>query len=354
MRGAPAQLEPTAMSDNSRLPSIEDFLSKRYIPDHAADLQSRESVADYEIQVKHFRDWWKADGPDTSRTPTIGDVTRESIASAMAWLAANGRAAATVNKLRRVLLALARHASEVLDLPFPKKLKPYKQPKRKASAWNETQMGEIVWVAGQLAGSLGEVTVAQFATALLLTQYNTGSRITALMLVRWESIDLAEGVLVLQADDTKDKEEQRISLKPETVQALAALRVGKAGGPFDHWPYDRSEAGGRRRPWKALTGLLKKVFYVALIDSDADVNAVTLKQVRHVIDRRSCTHKIRRTFATEIAAREGIDVAQELLGHSQKSTTMAYVDTSRLPKRSARDILPTLQPKPPKWKLFAG
>ena len=272
----------------------------------------------------------------------------------MAWLSSRGRSAATVNKLLRVLRAMERHGCEVLDLPAPKKLKPYKCPKRKPSAWSEEQMGEMLWVAGQLAGRLGEVTVAQFMRTWILTQYNTGSRISALMAVRWEQIDLTQGLLILQAEDTKDREEQRISLKPETVVALAALRVGNTAGPFDHWPYDRPQPGGRRRPWKALTVLLKKIAYVAMVDSDADVNEVTAKQVREVIGRRECSHKIRRTFATEIASREGIKVAQQMLGHASESTTTAYVDVSRLPKLSARDILPTLVEKPPKWKLFAG
>jgi integrase len=332
-------------------PPLLDFFRTRYCPDHASDLQSAESIADYEIQLKHFSTWWQE---SHQQPPTVEALTRESIASAMAWLAAQGRAAATVNKLRRVLRAIAGHAAEVLDLPMPKKIKPYKQPKRKPSAWSEAQMGEILWVAEQLQGSLAHVTLGQFFTALIRTQYNTGSRITALMRVRWEAIDLQTGILTLKASDTKDNEEQHLTLQPETVQALAALRVGNLGGPFDHWPYDRGPAGCRRRPWKALTGQLKKVFYVALIDSDADVNAVTLDQVREVIGRRDCTHKIRRTFATEIASRNGIEVAQELLGHADRATTLGYVDQSRMPKTSARDILPRLTPRPPKWKLFAG
>ena len=90
------------------------------------------------------------------------------------------------------------------------------------------------------------------------------------------------------------------------------------------------------------------------MDTDADVNRVTVKTVAKVIGPRDCTHKIRRTFATEIAAREGIKVAQQLLGHASEITTAGYVDVSRLPKYSARDILPTLVEKPPKWKLFTG
>lgn len=337
--------------DTSSFPGVLEFFRDRYLPDHP-ELQSPRSVEDYEIQIGHFARWWSADGRPGA--PTVAVLSRETIQSAMAWLASLGRSPHTVNKLMRVLKALATHGTETLDLPPLKKIKPYKCPKRKPSAWTEEQLGEMLFVAGQLRGQLGLVTLAQFARAWILTQYNTGSRISALMAVRWEKIDLTQGLLCLKAEDTKDREEQRISLKPDTVAALAALRVANLGGPFDAWPYDRPGADGRRRPWQALTLLLKKITYCALVDTDQDVNTVTASQVRHVIGRRECTHKIRRTFATEVAAREGIQVAQELLGHASQTTTEAYIDRSRLPKHSARDILPTLREKPPKWKLFAG
>jgi integrase len=330
-------------------PKVCAFFRERYRPDHP-DLQSPRSIEDYETQIGHFGRWWEAERPGE---PTIADLNRESIASAMAWLSAQNRSPYTVNKLRRVLRALERHACEVFELPQQKRVKPYKCPFRKPSAWTEEQMGQMLWTAGQLIGNVGQVPVSAFMRALILSQYNTGSRISALMAVRWESIDLTSGLLVLQAETTKDREEQRISLKPETVAALAAIRVGTTGGPFDHWPYDRSPTG-KRRPWKSLTNLLKKIIYVALVDTEADVNRVTVKQVKQVIGPRDCTHKIRRTFATEIAARQGIKTAQELLGHASEVTTAAYVDVSRLPRHSARDILPTLVERPPTMRIFAG
>lgn len=332
-------------------PDVSKFFDETYRPDHP-DLRSPESISDYHIQIDHFHGWCQE---TNARRANVGDFTHDSIFSAMAWLSAKGRSPHTVNKLRRVLRAIAGHATEVLDLTPTKKIKTYKTPRRNPSAWTETQICEILWVAAQLNGILGDVTLAAFVTALLRTHYNTGSRITALMLVRWEAIDLQAGMLTLKAETVKGRSvELHLSLQPETVQALAALRVGNLGGPFDYWTFDRSPLGGRRRPWKALTGLLKKVFYVALIDSDADVNTVTLRLVRKAIGRRDCTHKMRRSFATHVAAREGIEVAQELLGHADRETTLAYVDQSQMAKHSARDILPHLQAKPPKWKLFAG
>lgn len=332
-------------------PGLLAFFRERYRADHP-ELQSPRSVEDYEIQIGHFGRWWASEGRPGQ--PSIAAINRENVASAMAWLAAQGRSPHTVNKLMRVLKALASHGAEVLDLPPMKKIKPYKTPKFKPSAWTNEQLGEMLYVAGRLEKRIGAVSLAAFAQAWILTQYNTGSRVSALMAVRWDRIDLTQGLLILKAEDTKDREEQRISLKAGTVAALAALRVANLDGPFDCWPYDRPGTDGRRRPWRALILLLKKITYCALVDSDQDVNTVTGKQVRHVIGRRDCTHKIRRSFATEIAAREGIKVAQQLLGHASEKTTEAYIDVSRLPKHSARDILPTLQEKPPTWKLFAG
>ena len=349
------------MSDN-RFPRVWEFLHDRYFPDHSGELDAEGSVIDYEIQVGHFCAYWLEKCVTSGRgyrPPTIVDLTREEIKAAMAWQAARGRTPATVNKLRRVLRAIAGHAAEVYaDVPAPKKVKSYREPKRKPSSWSMDQFGLLLGVAQQLVGTVGDVSLADFVTCWLWTQYNTGSRISAMMAIRWESIDFSESVLSLEAETTKDKEEQRVTLVPEAVEALLKMRVGSASGPFDHWPHDR---GPGQRGWPALTKLLKKIVYAALIDPNSDVNTLTNKQVKAVVGRRDCTHKVRRTFATEVAAREGLEAARDLLGHSSLQVTARYVDESKLPRRSQRDILPRPVARQPKktadakqLKLFAG
>jgi hypothetical protein len=70
------------------------------------------------------------------------------------------------------------------------------------------------------------------------------------------------------------------------------------------------------------------VVYAALIEPGVDVNTLTVARVAKLVGRRDCTHKLRRTFGTEVAKREGLVAARELLGHSTDAVTERYVDES--------------------------
>jgi integrase len=331
---------------------LAEFFRTVYRRDQAARLRKETSCQFYETELHNFEAWYGAGaGFWPGGPPRVEDVTRETITAAMAGRP--GVAAATANKLRRALVALRNHATEANGLAPLLKVAKLKEPKRKPSAWSEQRFGAMLWVADTLRGDCGRVTLAAFMRAYLLTQWNSGARIAALMAVRWGSVDLCDGLLVLEADTAKDAEDQRITLLPETVEALAQLRVGGVEGPFDHWPYDRDPV--KRRPFQCLTNLLRKVVYVAVFAPDADVNAVTNETAKKFVGARELSHKIRRTFGTMIAIKEGIDAAKEMLGHSHISTTLRYVDPSMMPKRSARAILGAV-PKAvsPQMRLFAG
>jgi site-specific recombinase XerD len=83
---------------------------------------------------------------------------------------------------------------------------------------------------------------------------------------------------------------------------------------------------------RTLFQLLKRHFDNAAERLDDLIDASQL--------RLASTHWLRHTFATEVLARgAGIDVAQELLGHSDSATTSIYTHASRARKRAAIESL---------------
>lgn len=83
---------------------------------------------------------------------------------------------------------------------------------------------------------------------------------------------------------------------------------------------------------RTLFQLLKRHFDSAAERLDDLIDASQL--------RLASTHWLRHTFAAEVLARgAGIDVAQELLGHSDSATTSIYTHASRARKRAAIESL---------------
>jgi integrase len=302
---------------------------------------SRESV---EIQVRHFHAWWN--DLQYPAPPTIDDLTRDAIQAAMAWQLERGRKPQTCNKLGRTLLGVANYAAERLDLPRPKRVEWYPEPKTEADAWSVEQVQELIRTAGRLAGSLRGATRAEFAVAVLWLAYNSGERIEALMGVQWVWFDWPSRTLRIPAEARKDREEYTVWLMEETAAAVLVLRRAGTPGVFDCWDRDRHV-----KQWPALNLMLRKIVYAALVDPTADPNRLTRRDVASVVGRRELWHKLRRSFATEIARNSDESTASRLLGHSSILTTRRYIDRRKLPVRPQRDLL--RRPTPGQLRLFA-
>jgi hypothetical protein len=89
------------------------------------------------------------------------------------------------------------------------------------------------------------------------------------------------------------------------------------------WPFDRSQ-----RPWRSLTDRLKQILQRAGLPDG----------------RIHLWHKIRRTTATELTIKEGIEAARKHLDHSAESVTRRYLDPRRLDEtKHSAAILPRPQ-----------
>jgi integrase len=323
-------------------PSLLDFVQSIYFAKpRLRSPGSRESVI---IQARHFARWWAETGH--VGPPTIQDVTRDAVQQVMAWQVSRGRTPQTANKLGRTLLGVANYAAERLDLPLPKRLEWFPEPRREPDAWSVEQVEALIRTAGQLRGSLRGTTRAEFAVAVIWLAYNSGERIEALMQIQWAWIDWSSRTLRIPAAVRKDREDYTVWLLDETATALLVLR--RAGTPdvFGDWDRDRHV-----KQWPALNLLLRKLVYAALIDPEADVNRLSRRDVSAVVGRRELWHKLRRTFATEIARNADESTAQRLLGHSSINTTRRYIDRRKLPDRPQRELL--RRPSTHQLKLWA-
>jgi integrase/recombinase XerC len=141
-------------------------------------------------------------------------------------------------------------------------------------------------------------------TAWLELFYSTGLRLSELVGLRREQVDLVEGVARVRGKGNKER------LCPLGAPAVETIRAYLDAGPPEGARLFVSE-GGRPLTGRAVQLALKT--YLAAAGLDA----------------RLTPHKLRHTFATHLLDR-GADLrsVQELLGHAQLTTTQIYTSVS--------------------------
>ncbi|HEY5314403.1 MAG TPA: tyrosine-type recombinase/integrase, partial [Pirellulales bacterium] len=248
------------------------------------------------------------------RSPRVADLTDDTVSRFLDWFKHLGRSPMSVNKERANLLAIWRFACRKHVLQQWPDVAAEREPKRTPQAWLEPDLAKLMAACRAAPGKIGRVPARSFWTALHLTMWDSGERISALMKLTWDLVDLADGYVRVPAEFRKaGTEDQLYRLRPETIAALKALR-GSPDGPVFHWPFSPSYL------WHRYKLLLKRA------------------GLPH--DSKSKFHRMRRSVAS-YAERAGGN-ATELLGHSSRKVTMAYLDKRLTGGRFASDILPSL------------
>ncbi len=147
--------------------------------------------------------------------------------------------------------------------------------------------------------------------AILEILYGSGVRVSELCSLDIDSVNLDKAVLVVWGKGSKQRQ---VPLSDPACDALSAwLAIRHDVVPVDQGPALFANERGRR---------------------------ITSRDVRRIIDRRSASpthpHALRHTFATHLLD-GGADLraVQELLGHSDVSTTQRYTHVSRERLRAA-------------------
>jgi integrase len=155
--------------------------------------------------------------------------------------------------------------------------------------------------------------------ALLVTAYMTGWRISEILTLRWEDVDLEAGTAFLRAENTKGNREDFVRLHPIVVDHMRKL---KNFSPVV-FPWMDAE----RRLWREFYDL-------------QDMAKIKPRGKPHY-----GFHDLRRGFATMNADRLSADTLQRMMRHKSYSTTQLYVNMARQIQSSVDKLfVPELKP----------
>jgi integrase len=278
------------------------------------------TIEDFESAIRCFYRF-------AERAVMLTDLSDDLVAAYMQHMIDLPRSRATVNKHRRILLACWRFARRRKLVTAHPDVDPLRNLGRIPTAWSADEMASIIRAAAQHPGTIptdaGTIPAGQFWEALLRTAYDTGVRVTALLSIRRDAVDLDTGFVRIDAESQKHRRDGLYKLSPETLTAIRSVWKPPRDLLFP-WPYDR---WGRQ--WPCLNNEYRRILARAGLPNG----------------NKDLFHRIRRTVATLITAARGIEVACRHLGHSSIQVTQGYVDPSKLPNVYATDVLPRLNGK---------
>jgi integrase len=252
------------------------------------------------------------------KTPTLGDLTDDSVSDMLAYLQAKPVAPKTANERAGRIIALWRFLAErrkVNTWPQPQQLP---VPRKTPLAWMRGELDSLLAACGRQTGFVAGVPASWWWVSLHLVMWDSGERIGALMQCRWEW--LADNWLTIPAEVRKGQVEDRVyQLSRQAVDALEVIRRPKR---TLIWPWDKD----RSSIWRAYK-VLRSAAGLAT-------------------DRRSSFHRMRRSVASHFEAAGGN--ATELLGHSDRRLTkLSYLDPRIVKTSQAADKLFRLEPPKP-------
>lgn len=295
------------------------YLHDVYRPRHPR-LKSPLSVAQYESVIRVLDDYHRSKGgTGPVQTEDLNDLLVLGCASAL--VSDKKRSPATANRIIRTIAAIWRDAAKrKCAPPMPDELPEHPEPKKHPVAWSPDELDRVLDSASQETGYIGPVPAASWMMSLLLFIYWTGARISAVMSTPTAMLDSVAGTVRIPAESQKHNADGLYDLPADLVELLLSFGIRERGLEtiFGDWPFDRTQPG-----WRSLNRRLEKI----------------LKRAELPATRRDKWHKIRKTHATMVAAKRGIAVASQMLGHSDVRVTAAYIDPRFVPREKATEIL---------------
>lgn len=163
-----------------------------------------------------------------------------------------------------------------------------------------------------MPADLANIAPADWWRGLLVMAYMTGWRISELLALRREDVDLNARTAITWAEDNKGKRDDKVKLHPVVVEHLHKLVS------FDPHIF----------PWNHNRRTLHTEF--ARIQEKAGIHLACRKHHQH---SRFCHvygfHDLRRAFATMNADRMTGDAFQHLMQHQSYTTTQRYINMAR-------------------------
>ena len=235
--------------------------------------------------------------------PTVSDLSDMTVASFVRWRAKHTRggrpiSSETVTKDRTAIVCLWSWACKKGLHPggewpgLPKRHRVVRTP----DAYTAEDIQRLVIAARFRIGTICGVQASWWWPGLILTLFQTGERIGAVMGTRWGDVDLERGWIRFRAENRKGRSEDNLKrISPDLANWLRQ----SAGAPDELvWPWDRlprslyaswrvlcRKAGVRNRAFHAFRK--SSCSYVAAAGGDATAHAMHANPemtARHYLD----------------------------------------------------------------------
>lgn len=242
---------------------------------------------------------------------SISDITEDNIGLVMQTMLDRGLSPASANKERSQLLAIGRLAHKLGHLERWPEIAEEKEPERVPLAWLAQDLEKLLEATKQMEGMIGKAPAALFWECLVRVCLDTGERIGSVLAADWN--DLEHRWLLARAEARKGgRIERKYMLTDQTVGLLNQLKqhTGNQGRIFA-WPLSPTYF------WTKYKKVLEKAGLPT--------------------GRKCALHRLRKTVAS-VAHASGLD-AQELLGHSHRRVTQAYLDPRFTRQQQASEVL---------------
>lgn len=252
---------------------------------------TRASLRIWEISLRWFARF-------LDRPPELQDLNETTVAKFCQWRRLSV-SAATINRDLGTLLALWRWGHKIGYCSEWPQIELEKVPRRAPIAWTREEFS-VLWNAAKDApGRVGSIPARLWWPAMLLTMFDSGERIGALLGLTWADVDLRQCWVIFSAETRKGQtEDSVVRIHQDTAIALGKLPRGSGRDPVFPWPYSPTYLWNRYGKLLEAAGLPS--------------------------DRRRKFHCVRKTVASHLAAAGGNPT--EALRHSSTRITQVYLD----------------------------
>ena len=277
---------------------------------------SPHTVASYARDLAQFLDFL---ADHYARPPALADMSALQLADLRAFLAARRRTGAQSRSLNRSVSGLRNFARflERRDTPISPAFNLLSLPKQPRNLPRPVAQNDALAMIRLALGNAVDVWVGQRDAALLCLLYGAGLRVSEALQLDVENLPLGQDQALRIRG--KGNKERQVPLLPVVRQTLDDYM---RAAPFGFAPQDpvfRGKRGGR------------------LSARQAQMTVAGLRRALGLADTVT-PHALRHSFASHLLAAGGdLRTIQELLGHSQLSSTQIYTEVDATTLRNVYD-----------------
>ncbi|MDO9453180.1 MAG: site-specific integrase [Stagnimonas sp.] len=178
-----------------------------------------------------------------------------------------------------------------------------------------------------------------FWLAVLRTLFMTGIRRRQLIGLTWEDVDFTESQIVLRSKTSKTRREWSVPMMPAVAEDLRTLRAKTRAAVGEEYLRDGQVFN--------LTLFLRRRRNPKLKQMNEWHLANFFRALKTHHGFKASPHKVRHTFATQLAKTGRIKTLQRILGHRDVRTTFCYVHPDMDEMRDLMGNLSAKRVRPP-------